>query len=129
MSIQEITAKYDSHCKDCGCKINEGERIMYNKEAPAKHKVWCLKCEDKNTKNNDGDQGKNDNSFQQSGSNSKGSLAGLKGKTDEELIGFILKNQKSVKDYFESHNMIDNGYDSGQILNLLILVKVANGMI
>ena len=126
MSGQEISAVYPGNCKDCGCRINKGERIMYNKEAPAKQKVWCLKCDGKD--GND-DQGKNNNSFRESGSDPKGSLAGLKGKTDEELIDFILKNQKSVKGYFESHNMVDNGFDSGQILTLLILVKVANGMI
>ena len=126
MSKQEISAKFDGHCKDCGCRINEGERIMYNKDAPAKQKVWCLKCDGKD--GND-DQGKNTNSFQQSGSNPKGSLAGLKGKTDTEIIDWLQNNRKSVLKYFESNNMTDNGFDSGQMLNLLILVKVANGMI
>jgi len=123
MSEQEITAKYDGKCKNCGCRLREGERIMYDKDAPAKQKVSCLKCGD----NPNGDESSNipgkEDSFQQSGSNSKGSLAGLKGKTDEEIIEFILKNQKSVKDYFESHNMTDNGYDTGQMTNLLILIK------
>ena len=123
MSEQEISAKYPGNCKDCGCRIKEGERIMYDKDAPAKQKVSCLKCGD----NPNGDESSNtpgkEDSFQQSGSNSKGSLAGLKGKTDEEIIEFILKNQKSVKDYFESHNMTDNGYDTGQMTNLLILIK------
>jgi len=119
---RQITAKHDGNCLKCKVPLKEGERIFYNPNGQRGQKVTCLKC---------GDVWKdgNDNSFQQSGSDPKGSLAGLKGKTDEELIDFILKNQKSVKGYFESHNMVDNGFDSGQILNLLILVKVANGMI